>query len=207
MSSSLSNRIAAALSIGAALFLIGVVYAGLSIPQRPKPTEYMLDINAAVEEDRVLAEGTTNLPDGARLSVVVDRLYRLRGSGTWQSARTGETQTEVKKGRWEARVPIDDGQWVQDVAERVNSREIDPVEAVRSTLRATVVFTPMVPQVGLVWESMGGGFEGLSKSEYAHQSGGQWVMKREALVERPLQMDLEQRLLATSTNSDTEHRQ
>ncbi len=207
MSSSLSDRLATILSIAATLFLIGVVYMGISLPQRPAPTEYTLDISARAAGESIVAEGRTNLPDGARLSVIVDRLYRLKGSGTWQSARVGESRTEVKGGRWEASVPVDDDEWVREVAERVNTREIDPVESVRSSLRATVLFTPTVPQVGLVWESMGGGFEGLAKSESARQSGGQWMMQRETLVEQPLPLDLEQRLLATSTESGDGPRQ
>lgn len=190
------DRLAAALSVAAALFLIGVMYAGLTLPQRPKPTDYSLTIRAESRGDEVIAQGTTNLPDGARLAVVVDRLYRIKGNGTWHTARVGEKVVEVEGGAWRAVIPIDDETWVHRVAQRVNARELDPVEAVQSKLRATVVFSPMVPQVGLVWDSMGGGFEGLSKSEAAFRAGGQWLIRRHTTFERPLRRDLEQRLLA-----------
>lgn len=191
-----SDRLAAGLAVAALLFLVGAVYAGLTLPQRPKPTDYNLQINARMAgDDEVVAEGTTNLPDGARLMVTVERLYRLRGSGTWHSARTGETTVEVNEGRWEARVKVDDDSWVDELVEKVNRGEVDPIEVVRSGLRATVIFAPTVPQVGFVWESMGAGFEGLAKSESAWQTGNQWMIRREAMVEQPLAREHLERLV------------
>src|SRR5690606_17674686 len=127
---SMSDKIAAALSIAAVLFLAGVIYVGATMPTRPQAMAYTLDIEARAAGDVVHASGETNLPDGALLHVVIDRLYRVAGQDLWSAARVGEARVPVVDKAWRAEIPIDDTQWVEELHGRLISREIDPVEAV-----------------------------------------------------------------------------
>lgn len=192
----MSDKIAAALSIAAVLFLAGVIYVGATMPTRPQAMAYTLDIEARAAGDVVHASGETNLPDGALLHVVIDRLYRVAGQDLWSAARVGEARVPVVDKAWRAEIPIDDTQWVEELHGRLISREIDPVEAVHPSLRATVLFSPMIEQPESVQKSMGANFERLSISEQAEQEGDLWVLRRQRDFESPLRADLESRLMA-----------
>lgn len=190
----MGDRIAAALSAAAFLFLCGVVYAGLTLPARPAEETYVLRMDAAVEGGVVRAQGRSNLPDGSRLLVYVDRLYRAQGSDTWSSARVGSAEAVVQSGRWQAEIPVDDASWVDEVSRRVSARALDPIEAVHSNLRASVVFSPHVRQPDGVVQSLGPNFERLSDSEQAVNVGDFWILTDVATVEMPLHKDLESKL-------------
>ena len=75
------DRIAAGLAVAAFLFLAGVVYVGLTMPARPQEETYVLEIDARAHGETVVARGKTTLPDGSRLEVYVDRLYRGEAAG------------------------------------------------------------------------------------------------------------------------------
>lgn len=191
----LGDRIAAGLAVAAFLFLVGVVYAGLTMPTRPKDTSYILEIDARAEGEVVKVQGKTTLPDGARLEVYVDRLYRVKGSDVWSAARVGSAQAIVSNQRWEAEIPVDDGHWVEEVGRRIRERALDPVEAIHSSLRASVVFSPHLPQAHGVQTSLGHNFERLSDSEQAVNVDGFWILSASDTVEMPMDRELEAKLL------------
>jgi len=191
----LGDRIAAGLAVAAFLFLCGVVYAGLTLPERPREGMYLLEIEARAHGDVVLAEGRSNLPDGSRLLVYVDRLYRVQGSDIWSSARVGSAEAVVRNQRWQAEIPVDDGPWVDEVSRQVKERALDPIETVHSELRASVVFSPHIQQTEGVEASLGPNFEKLSDSEQAVNVGDFWILSDTDMVRMPLHKDLEARLL------------
>jgi len=194
----LADRIAAGLTVAAFLFLCGVVYAGLTLPERPGETAYVLTIDAKARGSVIKAEGRSNLPDGARLMVYVDRLYRVRGSDIWSSARVGRGEAVVRNRRWEAEIPVDDAAWVEEVRRQVQERAIDPVETIHPAVRASVVFSPHVPQTEGVQARLGPNFEKLSDSERAVNVGDSWILSDFANVEMPIDRHLEQRLLSSA---------
>lgn len=191
----LGDRIAAGLALAAFLFLAGVVYVGLTMPARPQEETYILQIDAKADGEAVVAQGTTTLPDGSRLEVFVDRLYRLRGSDIWSAARVGGVQVIVRDQAWQATIPIDDSAWVEEVSRQVSERALDPVETVLPVLRASVVFSPVVPQAQAVQARLGPNFERLSDSEQAVNVGGIWILSHSDTVELPMDRELEKRLV------------
>lgn len=193
------DRIAAGLALAAFLFLAGVVYVGLTMPARPQEETYVLEIDARAHGETVVARGKTTLPDGSRLEVYVDRLYRVRGSDIWSTARVGGTQVVVSDQSWEAVIPVDDSAWVEDVARQVSERALDPIETVLPVLRASVVFSPVVPQAQTVQARLGPNFERLSDSEQAVNVGGIWILSHSDTVEMPMDRELEKRLVPTGT--------
>ena len=190
----LGDRFALALAALALIFLAGAVYAGTKM--RPARTEYTLTVDTSVSDGVVEAQGTTNLPSGARLIVVVDRLYRLKGSGTWQAARVGEGAAVVEDGRWSATIPVADDTWVEEVAERMNRREIQPIEAIQPRLRTTVIFSPLLEQEPSVRRALGPDGAGLAASDAAMQVGSHWVIRSETTADWPLHLEFERALLA-----------
>lgn len=192
----MSDRLALGLAALAFVFLVGVVYAGATMPQRPKQMEYTIEVETTATDGAVVAKGATNLPTGSRLAIVVDRLYRLKGTGTWRAARVGEGAAVVENGRWATTIPVTDGAWVEEVASRMNRREIDPVEAVQSSLRTTVVFSPLMEQEPGVRRAVGPDGAGLSESSAAMQVGTYWVIRSETTAEMPLHLEHEKALLA-----------
>ncbi len=192
----MGERISLALAGLALIFLVGVVYAGLTMPERPPNLEYTLSVETSVNGNAVDASGTTNLPSGARLSIVVDRLYRLKGTGTWRAARVGEEIAVVQDGRWQATIPVTDGSWVDEITGRVNRKEIDPVEAVQSALRTTVVFSPLMEQDPSVRKALGPDGAGLAASNAAMQVGTYWIIRSQTTAEMPLHLEHERALLA-----------
>ncbi len=193
----MGDRLALVLAAFALVLLGGVAYTGLAAPERPAMEEYTLAIKAEATREGVRAEGATNLPDGARLYVYVDRLYRLEDSDIWRAARIGEEVVEVRSGRWEAAVPTSDEAWVRAVAQRVDEKRYHPVRAVQDRVRVTALFAPLVPQPDEVREEMGPNFEGLSASDQAIRQAEQWVLRALASVEKPLRRELEAQLLGT----------
>lgn len=190
----LGDRIAAGLAVAAFLFLCGVVYVGLHMPERPNETTYLLEIDATVDGDIVRAQGRSNLPDGSRLLVYVDRLYRVQGSDIWSTARVGSGEAVVRNRRWETEVRIDDTSWVEEVSRLVQERALDPVETVHTSLRASVVFSPHTQQSEGIQTSLGPNFERLADSEQAVNVGDFWILSDTDTVEMPLDRDLESRL-------------
>lgn len=165
------------------------------MPTRPDEETFILEIDAKAQGEAVEAKGKTTLPDGARLEVYVDRLYRIKGSDIWSTARVGSAQVVVADQSWEAIIPIDDSTWVQDVAQQVSERVLDPIETILPTLRASVVFSPIVPQVQVVQAQLGPNFERLSDSEQAVNVGGIWILSHSDTVEIPIDRELEEKLL------------
>lgn len=195
----MGDRIAAGLALAAFLFLAGAVYVGLTMPTRPREDTFVLEIEAKSQGDVVVAGGKTTLPEGSRLEVYVDRLYRVKGSDIWSTARVGSTEVVVSGQSWQASVPIDDTTWVEDVRRQVSERALDPIETILPTLRASVVFSPLVPQVQVVQTRLGPNFERLSDSEQAVNVGGVWILSHSDTVEMPIDRDLESKLLASGS--------
>lgn len=191
----MGDRIALVLTVLAFLFLAGTAYVGSTMPERPSRTEYTLEASAESTETGVVVRGTTNLPDGARLDVVVDRLYRIDGKATWSAARVGEAVAVVSGGKWEATVPVEESEWVDELAGDLLARRVDPVAEVQPTLRTTVVFSPFTAQPLSIYEAVGPNFEGLADSDAALATGEFWLLRRRDEVERPLRIDLERKLL------------
>lgn len=198
----MSDKIAAGLAIAALLFLIGVIYVGATMPEKPRSQVYTLEIDATrAVGDVVMVDGSSNLPDGARLEVVIDRLYRLQGSELWAAARVGAGEAEVNEGKWRAEIPIDDHRWVEELHGRLSAREVDPIEAVHPSLRATVLFTPLSGQPKHVESALGTNFERLSRSELATEEGDLWVLRRQKDFEMPLSAELQSKLMSEAQAS------
>jgi len=190
------DRISLILAGLALVFLIGVAYAGKTMPQRPPRSEYTLSVESVAKDGAVEARGTTNLPDGARLAVIVDRLYRLKGTHLWRAARVGEGVAVVEGGRWSITIPVSDEEWVREVQDRVNRKEIDPVAAVQGSLRTTVVFSPLIEQDPSVRSALGPDGAGLAASNAATRVGSYWIIRGDATAEMPLHLEYERALLA-----------
>jgi len=80
----------------------------------------------------------------------------------------------------------------------VQERAIDPVETIHPAVRASVVFSPHVPQTEGVQARLGPNFEKLSDSERAVNVGDSWILSDFANVEMPIDRHLEQRLLSSA---------
>lgn len=192
----MGDRLALVLAALALVLLGGVVYTGMASPERPVKEEYSLSIEAEASGEEVRARGRTNLPDGARLYVYADRLYRLQDSDIWNAARIGESEAVVSGGRWEATVPASDEAWVRAVSRRVDENRFSPVRAIQSKVRVTALFAPLVAQPEPIQEKMGPNFEGLSGSDQAIRQAEQWVLRSFVTVEIPLRRELEAQLMA-----------
>lgn len=191
----MGDRLALVLAALALVLLGGVAYTGLAAPERPAMEEYTLTIEAEATEEGVRARGATRLPDGARLYVYVDRLYRLEDSDIWRAARIGEAVAQVRSGRWEASISTSDEAWVRAVAQRVDERRYHPVRAVQQKVRVTALFAPLVPQAEEIRTEMGPNFEGLAGSDQAIRQAEQWVLRALTMVEKPIRRELEAQLL------------
>jgi hypothetical protein len=131
----------------------------------PKQVEpaivYNLSAGASgISTDTLDVAGTTNLPNGALLSVVVERIFVSRGESEERFYRIATTSTSVKDGKFSIQVKVNDKSFLN--FEKASG---DVISSLDNNVQVTVTFDPKASnQPSAVVSSVGSNGEKLESS-------------------------------------------
>lgn len=152
----------------AVLLLIGFVGAltdgGTDTKNDTKKSEpqvtYTLDAESkAVDTKTLEVNGTTNIPNGSMLGVVVERISVAKGESEERFFRVATTTATVKDGKYDVQTSVDDQKFL------AFEKASGPVESVDGNVQVTVTFDPQAEnQPQAVIDAVGKSGEKLESS-------------------------------------------